>query len=122
MRQELASWCCRPLSPYEFNDNVPDTGIGISVIEKTYSFEASESFQWVETAKTGYAGECERSAKAAAEKFMKYSNCKRLFLVQFFGDDSSCLLDDEIVEVIETAQLAEMVDQVWLAGQEWVID
>ena len=104
----------------EIEDYDPDTGIRLNLRVGLGYFQQFESLQEVEIVRSGYADAFDRMAKAAAEKFVKYSDCERLFLVQFFGDDSSYLPDDEIVEIIETAQLPEMIDQVWLAGQEWI--
>ena len=119
-RQYTIPWHFRPLSPQEMEDYGPDSGIRLNVrVGPGYS-QPFESLQEVEIVRSGYADAFDRVAKAAAEKFVKYSDCERLFLVQFFGDDSSCLPDDEIVEIIETAQLPEMIEQVWLAVQEWI--
>ena len=118
--QQPIPWRFRPLSPQEKDETVPDTGIGLIVREDLVSFEQSEILQGTETAKAGYAKEFERLAKAAAEKFAKYSDCERLLLVQFYGDSSVWLDVEETIEIIKSAQLPEMIDQVWLAGQEWV--
>ena len=39
--------------------------------------------------------------------------------MQFHGDDS-LTLDEDVVQIIESAQLPEMIDQVWLAQHDWV--
>ena len=55
--------CFRPLSPYEFNDNTPDTGIGISVIEKRTLLRHLRVFKEFETARTGYAPESREASQ-----------------------------------------------------------
>ena len=69
-------------------------------------------------AKSGYTQEFQRSAMAAAEKFKKYSHCQTLLLVQFCGQ--GVLGDEDIGAIVESAQLPEVIDQVWVARKEWV--
>ena len=120
--REPIPWRFRPLSRGERDESVPETGIGLVVWEEPEPSEPSEIRQRIETAKAGYASEFERSAQAAAEKFVKYSHCQKLLLVQFCGDGSGWLQDEDIVEIIKSAPLPQMIDQVWLACPEWVSD
>ena len=80
--REPIPWRLRSLSPHERDETVPETGIGLVVSEPL------EILQSVETAKTGYANEFERSAQVAAKKFAKYADYLKLLLVQFHGDSS----------------------------------
>ena len=118
--REPIPWRFRPLSRGERDETVPETGIGLVVWEEAEPSEPSEVRERIETAKAGYASEFERSAQAAAEKFAKYSHCQKLFLVQFCGHGSAWLQDEDIVEIIKSAPLPEVIDQVWLACPEWV--
>ncbi len=107
-------WRFRSLSPYEKNETVPETGIGLKVRLPL------ETFQSVEIAKSGYGEEFERLATDAAEKFVDYADHLRLLLVQFYGDSSFTLGDEDVIEIIQSAQVPEIIDQVWLAQQNWV--
>ncbi len=118
--REPIPWRFRPLSPHERDETVPGTGIGLVVSEKTEPSEPSEIREAIETARAGYASEFERSARATADKFAKYSHCEKLFLVQFCGHGSDWLQDEDIVKIIKSAQLPGVIDQVWLAYPEWV--
>ena len=118
--REPIPWRFRPLSRGERDETVPETGIGLVVWEEAEPSGPSEIRQRIETAKAGYATEFERSGQAAAEKFVKYSHCQKLFLVQFCGHGSDWLQDEDIVEIIKSAPLPEVIDQVWLACPEWV--
>ena len=109
-------WCFRALSPDEIDETIPGTGIGIEVWED----ELSESGDNRIRIEEGYAKEFNRWTENAAEKFAQYAHCRKLFLVQFFGDSSAWLGDQEIVEMIEAAHLPKMIDEVWVARQEWV--
>ena len=118
--REPIPWRFRPLAPHERDETVHGTGIGLVVREETEPSELSETREPIETARTGYASEFERSARAAADKFAKYSHCEKLLLVQFCGHASDWLQDEDIVEIIKSAQLPGVIDQVWLASAEWV--
>ena len=109
-------WRFRALSPDERDEIVPDTGIGIEVLEDELSGSGDNHIG----IKEGYAKEFNRWAENAAEKFAQYDDCRKLFLVQFFGESSVWLGDQEIVEIIESAHLPKMIDEVWVARQEWV--
>ena len=116
-------WSFRPLSVYERDETMPATGVGVSVsgeIEGIWTEGQSDISRESEIAKVGYADAFDKVAKDAAEKFTKYADSLKLLLVQFFGNSSSILREDDIVEIIQSAKLPEMIDQVWLADQEWV--
>ena len=118
--REPISWHFRPLAPGEIDENVPKTGIGLVVREEAGTFEPSEVRKRIKVAKAGYATEFERTARAAAPKFANYAHCHKLLLVQFCGNDSDWLQDEDIVGIITAAQLPAVIDQVWLAYPEWI--
>ena len=64
--------------------------------------------------------EFERQATSAADKFAQYADCRKLFLVQFFGDTFGGVGDKEITEMVKSACLPEVIDEVWVARLEWV--
>ena len=118
--REPILWGFRPLSRGERDESVPETGIGLVVWDDTEQSEPSELRQRIEAAKAGYASEFERTAQDAAAKFVKYSNFLKLLLVQFCGQDSTWLQEEDIVEIITLARLPGMIDQVWLACPKWI--
>ncbi len=118
--QEPVPWRFRPILPHERDETVHGTGISLVVNEETETSEPSETRELIETARVVYASEFERSARATADEFAKYSHCEKLFLVQFCGHGSDWLQNEDIVEIIKSAQLPGEIDQVWLASPEWV--
>lgn len=135
-------WSFRHFPPDERDETFPKTGIRVEVWERFETspgigrkileqfetlpgvglkvLEPSETFQGVERAKSGYTEEFERLAKDAAEKFAEYANSMKLLLVQFYGDSPVALSDEDIIAIIQSAQLPELIDQVWLGQPEWV--
>ena len=121
--QKPIPWRFRPLSRYEKDETVPDIGIGILVRGESIgmmSEKPSDIDQRIQELKAGYAKSFEKAAQDAAEKFEKYADCLKILLVQFFGNNSLLLEDEDITETIESADLPDLIDQVWLAEQEWV--
>ena len=109
-------WHLIPISHWERDETYPEVGLGI--------FFESEGFQ-ADTRdkilpKKGYAQRFKREAKNAAEKFAKYDYCIKLLLVQFYGDGSVWLGDEEIIKIIQSAKLPTLIDQVWVAWEDWV--
>ena len=96
-------------------------GVGINVMESVWSIWSSDDSQEdYEVVKPGYSGEFERAASAAAEKFTNYGDHLKLLLVQFHGEGGSVLDDEDEMSIIQSAELPERIDQVWLARHEWV--
>ena len=118
-RREPILWRFRPLSPQERDETVPETGIGYLAEDPWEALEPSRIRQKTEMAWAGYAKEFTRLSEDAAEKFAKYTDCMKLLLVQFYGDGLS-VSDEAVTKIIQSAQLPEMIDQVWLAHQKWV--
>ena len=67
----------------------------------------------------GFADRFDREANKAAPKFDDFADCKKLFVVQFFGE-SDAVNDEDIVGIIKASQVPEQIDEVWLTGREWV--
>jgi hypothetical protein len=118
-RPDPIPWRFRALSPHERDETIPSTGIGIEVWGDGMS-ETRDIPYRIEEEKSGYAKEFNRWADNAAEKFAQYAHCRKLLLVQFFGDSSLWMGDEEIVEIIKAADLPKMIDEVWVARQDWV--
>ena len=110
-------WEFRVVGPSERTDDAPEVGLGYSVNLDSRSLESSAE---IEDITKGYTREFERQAMAAKEKFTKYGHCRKLFLVQFFGDGSFWLGDEEAADIVRSAELSEEIDEVWVARQEWV--
>ena len=73
-----------------------------------------------ETAKSGYAEELGSLTQVVAKKFTRYANHLKILLVQFYGESSDLLSDEDIKGIVLSAQMPEMIDQVWVAREEWV--
>ena len=71
----------------------------------------------IETAITGYAIALEEGAAKAAKQLEGYNHCKKLLLLEFYGD---YLSGPDVIDIIERSRIPNVVDQVWLAYKEWV--
>ena len=109
-------WHLRPISHWERDETYPEVGLGIFFESEGFRADTPDKI----LPKKGYAQEFDRAAKNAAEKFVKYADCTKLLLVQFYGDGSVWLGDKEIVEIIQSAKLPTLIDQVWVAREDWV--
>ena len=119
--REPIPWRLRRLAPHEMDESTPATGLGVTVRGEWFrGGTPSEMLLSFKDAKDGYVEEFERAANNAAEKFVKYADCTKLLLVQFYGDGSVWLGYEEIVEIIQSAKLPTLIDQVWVARQDWV--
>ena len=118
--KEPVPWLFRHIPPEEQDESVPDTGIGVLVNEKWRCFDSPGSSPSIETIKSEYVKEFERLAKAAAEKFVNYSECLKFLVVQFYGPSSDFLMDEDVDEIIISAHLPKSIDQVWLAAEDWI--
>ena len=114
--KEPIPWRFRALSPGEIDFDAPESGIGMM----TYMRSELSSPEKIEGEKLGYINELEHQAVEAADKFDRYADCRKVFLVQFFGDTLDGVDDEEIVEIIKSARLPEAIDEVWVAREEWV--
>lgn len=112
-------WSFRPLSSQERDESIPEKGVGFIVISEPDPGEPAEIIQRCETAKLGFAREFKNAAEAAVKKFQKYKECLKVLLVQFHGN-GSFILDEDLIEIIKTAELPALIDQVWVAQPEWV--
>lgn len=110
------------LVPSSENDYAyPKSGTVVNVLGRFQSFGQPADNTESVAAKNGFAGEFWRSANAAAEKFATYSDCLKLLLVQFYGDDW-VVSDDDVAAIIQASKLPEAIDQVWLGLPEWISD
>ncbi len=112
-------WHLRPVSHRERNETYPEVGLGIFFESEGFQVDTPDKIL-LKKLKKGYAEEFERLANNAAEKFAKYDYCIKLLVVQFYGDGSSWVEDEEIIEIIHSAKLPTLIDQVWVARQDWV--
>ena len=119
-RREPIPWRFSPLEPWETDETTPKTGVGISVVGSDNWGDPAEIVARNESAKTGYLEELERLAMDAGQKFAKYANCQRILVVQFYGDDSFYLDDEDITGIVQSAEIPVVIDEVWVANHEWV--
>lgn len=104
------------------DENAPKVGVGLSVEAKFWSADThGEILKEIAVAKSGYIKELEHQAIKASEKFAKYDHCQKLLVIQFFGD-TLALRDEDITAVVQSAQLPQSIDQVWVAKQDMTGD
>ena len=110
-------WRFRVLPSEERDFDDPEDGI---VFKVNLISTLMGSPEWIAEERLAYAKEFERQAASAADKFVQYPDCRKLFLVQFFGDILGGVGDEEIIEMTKSARLPEAIDEVWVAQLEWV--
>ena len=116
-RRTPIPWRFRIVQPEERDYDDPEHGIGIIVNLESSLLESPEK---IEELRQGYATEFKNQAERATEKFVGYPECRKLLLVQFFGEFFSGVGDREIRKILRSASLPEVIDEVWVARQEWV--
>ncbi len=115
-------WSFRPLAPHELYED-ETTGIRFHVALGSMPWEEPSDYsQRLEALKAGYAGAFQRTLEKAVPKFEGYADCLKLLLVQFCGEGSNMLFEEDLIEIIEAASLPPLIDQVWLACEEWKSD
>ena len=112
-------WRFGPMPAWERDETTPARGVGVIVWGRDPLGDVSEFLRQREVARAGYWAELQRASKAATAKFADFSDCRRLFLVQFFGDLWHGPTDEEILELIVAAPILENIDQVWVADHHW---
>ena len=113
-------WGFRPLASDEIDEPHQATGFCSRVHESSsWDLSPAEFSQRRETALEGFADRFNREANKAAPKFDDFAECKKLFVVQFFGEDDT-MTDEDIVGITKESQLPKQLDEVWLTGREWV--
>ena len=116
---EPFNWDFGPLPAWERDDTTPVSGVGVTILGRDPLEDASAFLRHREVTTAGYREEFQRAARAAGRKFADYSGCRRLFLVQFFGDTWSGPTDEEFKEIVAAAPIPEGIDQVWVADHRW---
>ena len=115
-------WGFGPALPHEIDERTPERGIGIQIDGGFEDFMRPDRDykRRRDAALEGYGKEFGRAANDAAAKFHKYSSCRRVLLVQFFGSHESGLTDSDFQELVERASVPERIDQVWIADYDWL--
>ena len=73
------------------------------------------------SAREGYTAEFRSCVKAAAGKFADYGDCRRVLVVQFFGSMADARVSDaDLIEIVRTAEIPAVIDEVWVAYHDWV--
>ena len=113
-------WGFRPLAPHEIDEPNCVPGICSRVnISSSWDLNADEFRLRREDALKGFTERFHREANKAAPKFDDFTECKKLFVVQCFGERDA-VNDEDIVGIIKESQLPKQIDEVWLTGREWV--
>ena len=116
-------WRFRRANEFDRDYDTPDTGIEVRTWQDDGpSFlDPSGWTTMITEATQGYKAELERLAASCGAKFAKYGNHIRLLAIEFHGDLWS-LSEDALIEVVNSAELPNCVDQVWLGQQDWLDD
>ena len=114
-------WRFVPAHPYDWGEQTSVLGIGVVTVDEEPDFTTIEDYdQRRQEAKRGYALELARAAESAAGKFEKFAGHKKLFLIYFVGDESNCLDDKDLRDLVRTAELLKTIDEVWVAFRDWI--
>ena len=113
-------WHFGPVLPRERDETIPETGIGVEVSGEWDCYENINHDRKKEDALRGYESELSRAAQADASKFKEFVDCRKLFLVQFLGDQSDVLLDEDLLGIVQTTKLPRLIDEVWVAFRDWI--
>ena len=116
--QKPIPWHFSQVSPEDWDQDIPDIGIGLRVARIPEATDLYEYTQRIKMAKIGFASQFERSVQSAAKKFARYPNYLRLLLVQFFGEGN--IEEEDILQIVRSTKLTGVIDQVWLAKPDWV--
>ncbi|MYC37262.1 MAG: hypothetical protein F4X66_10185 [Chloroflexi bacterium] len=116
-------WRFRRANEFDRDYDTPDTGIQVRTWQDDGpSFlDPSGWATMVTEATQGYKAELERLAASCEAKFAKYGNHIKLLAIEFHGDVWS-LSEDALIEVVNSAELPNCVDQVWLGQPDWLDD
>ena len=121
--KEPIPWSFRPLGVHEINQDEPATGIRVTVdVRSIFEMNPTEYERTVAAAKAGYGHEFRRTLQSAAPKFREFSDCLRMLLVQFCGEGSTILREEDLIDIMKSASLPTQIDEVWLAWQDWEDD
>ncbi len=100
------SWCFRQIPPEP--DALYDSGLEIWT---TTQFSASALAE----AEKGIKSQLIRHLPAIDQKFQEYAQCLKILVLEICGDAFSIPSLDEIVEMVNSADIPSSIDQIWLA-------
>ncbi len=111
-------WRFRPLGSHEIDEAHQGAGISSYVhAPSLWDLNSDDLLERMEATLEGYAERFAREADKAGQKFDDFSDCKKLLVVQFFGE-SELVTDEEIIEIVKAARIPKQIDEVWLTGRE----
>jgi hypothetical protein len=101
--------------------DMPPAGVGIQVISDSCD-NPEAILKAYEEAKTGFRKAFERAATGVAKKFANYPDHRALLVLEFYGADSTWVLEEDLLELIRAAELRSSIDEVWITQREWFSD
>ncbi len=112
-------WRFGRVPPHAREEGAPEVGVGVHVHGSAAPFDDPGAF--LRQAEEAYAetkGVLERVLADAALKFMTYADHLKVVVLEFYGD-TDLLGEDEVKRMIGEAELPALIDEVWVARQEW---
>lgn len=114
-------WTFRPLSEIEYDDDTPQSGIGVFVIGNLlYNDDISKFRAIKQKAITDISKKISELLIAAEKKFNKYTNCLKIVVLEFYGTQAEILNDEDVVRIITEVHIPSAIDQIWIAKPEWI--
>jgi hypothetical protein len=112
-------WRFGRVPPHAREEGAPEVGVGVQVHGSAAPADEPEAFlRQVEEAYAETKGVLERLLADAARKFVPYADHLKVVVLEFYGD-TDLLGEDEVKRMVGEAELPALVDEVWVARQEW---
>lgn len=104
------------------DEDAPEVGIGVQVHGSAVTFDDPGTFlRQSEEAYAETKGVLERLLADAARKFVTYADHLKVVVLEFYGD-TDLLGEDEVRKMVGEVELPALIDEVWVARQEWTSD
>ena len=109
------AWGFGPVPEWDRDETTPEVGFGMLVHDDLRHDAPSRA-----EALVGFGDELARHLVSVGEKFENYDQHRRLLALQFFGESSLDIDEEDLIDLIEQADLPDSVDEVWLAYHDWL--
>lgn len=113
-------WRFGRVPPHAREEGAPEVGIGVQVHGSAVTFDEPAVF--LRQSREAYAetkAVLERLLADAALKFVTYADHLKVVVLEFYGD-TDLLGEEEVKMMVGEVELPALVDEVWVARQEWI--